>query len=389
MSKVSIVTVTLNRDSLKDACESVDKQTFKDYHHYVLGDGVLPTEYENPNRSTLGFSSSLGAKEPGANMPNGTPNPLLRWAIKNLDLGDFLCFLDDDNIYKDNYLEEMVRVLDENPDIGLVLCGAEDLRYDQNIDGYPELGRCDNSAFMVRRDIAKSIEFPYASLDKNVVQDCEYIKLCCDKCKWKSLNKKLLVFGVGLNQPPKRGKIMYLESWKLPQEAFKKACNKEYIEAEKMFLKAIGDCDTDAWSIRKLAELYLVINNREQALKYFKIWENLYVTEKSHHFAVDYSYSIYLKLIGKNYKKLLKKSIIEREKWKEREPNALEHYYYLYLSYAFLGNQEKCDEYEKVIISKGKEEVLWAYQDVAWNFLAFKDLFDVKYDNMSNFLGVK
>ncbi|UKI26760.1 MAG: glycosyltransferase family 2 protein [Bacilli bacterium] len=39
-------------------------------------------------------------------MPNGTPNPLLRWAIKNIDLGDYLCFLDDDNIYKDDYLEK-------------------------------------------------------------------------------------------------------------------------------------------------------------------------------------------------------------------------------------------------------------------------------------------
>ena len=388
MSRVSIVTVTLNRASLKEACESVDNQTFKNYHHYVLGDGVLPNEYKSEKRSTLGFSTALGAKEPGANMPNGTPNPLLRWAIKNLDLGDYLCFLDDDNLYKKTYLAEMVKVLDDNPDVGLVLCGAEDLRYEQNIDGYPEIGRCDNSAFMVRRELAKSIEFPYASLDKNVVQDCEYIKLCCSKCKWKKLNKKLLIFGYGMNQPPKRGKIMYLESWKMPQEAFKKACNGEYDAAEKMLLKAIDDCDTDAWTIRKLSELYLIKNEKQKALKYFKMWEKLYLTEKEHHFAVDYSYAIYLKLIGKNYKKLLEHSIHEREKWKEKEPDALEHYYYLYLSYAFLGNQKRCNECEKVIISKGKDEVLWAYQDVAWNFKAFKNLFDVECNNMCRFLGV-
>lgn len=388
MSKVSIVTVTLNRESLKNACESVDRQTYKDYHHYVLGDGILPTEYQNDKRSTLGFSTALGAKEPGANMPNGTPNPLLRWAIKNLDIGEYLCFLDDDNIYKENYLEEMVKVLDNNPNIGIVLCGAEDLRYEQNIDGYPELGRCDNSAFMVRREIAKSIEFPHASMDKNVVQDCEYIKLCCEKCEWTNLNKKLLVFGVGLNIPPRRGKIMYLESWKLPQEAFKLACSKNYKEAEEMFLKAIDDCDTDAWTIRKLAELYLIQNQKEKALKYFKMWENLYKSEEEHHFAVDYSYSIYLKLINEEYKDLLNKSIIEREKWKEKEPDALEHYYYLYLSYAFAGNQEKCDEYAEKIISSGKEAVLWAYQDVAWNFLALSNLFDVEYSKMKEFLGV-
>ena len=322
-------------------------------------------------------------------MPNGTPNPLLRWAIKNLNLGEYLCFLDDDNVYKENYLEEMVKILDNNKNIGIVLCGAEDLRYGQNIDGFPELGRCDNSAFMVRSEIAKSIEFPYASLEKNVVQDCEYIKLCCEKTNWKNLDKKLLIFGFGLNQPPKRGKIMYLESWKLPQEAFKIAYSKDYNKAEKMFIKAIDDCNTDAWAIRKLAELYLIKKDKQSALKYFKMWEDLYLTTSDHHFAVDYSYSIYLKLINKNYKELLENSILEREKWKEKEPNSLEHYYYLYLSYAFLGNQAKCDEYEKVIISKGKEEVLWAYQDVAWNFLAFKDLFDVDFTNMSTFLEVK
>ena len=388
MSKVSIVTVTLNRPSLKQACESVDRQTYKNYHHYVLGDGILPTEYENPQRSSLGFSVALGAKEPGANMPNGTPNPLLRWAIKNLDLGDYLCFLDDDNIYKDNYLEEMVKVLDENPDVGLVLCGAEDLRYEQNIDGYPELGRCDNSAFMVRREIAKSIEFPHASMDKNVVQDCEYISLCCKNHKWKNINKKLLVFGYGLNNPPSRGKIMYLESWKMPQEAFKLAIQKKYEEAEKIFTKSISDCNTDAWSIRKLAELYMITNRKNEAMKYYKMWEKLYLAEKKHHFAVDYSYAIYLKLIGKDYKGLMEQSTCEREKWKITEPKALEHLYYLYLSYAFLGNQEKCDEYANIIISAGKDAVLWAYQDVAWNFEVYHELFAVDYHLMAEFLGV-
>lgn len=388
MKKVSIVTVTLNRHSLKKACESVDNQTYKDYHHYVLGDGVLPTVYSNKNRSTLGFSEALGAKEPGANMPNGTPNPLLRWAINHLDLGEYLCFLDDDNIYKENYLEEMTKVLDNNLEIGLVLCGAEDLRYEQNIDGYPELGRCDNSAFMIRSELAKTIEFPHASMDKNVVQDYEYIRICCEKWKWKSLDKKLLVFGSGLNIPPNRGKTMFLESWKGPQEAFRLAFNKKYKEAEKIFVDAIKKCETDAWSIRKLAELYMITNNKNEALKYYKKWEELYKKEDNHHFAVNYSYAIYLKLIGKDYKKLLEESTKIRESWLEKEPEALEHYYYLYLSYAFLGNQNRCNELSKKIIEAGKDAILWAYQDVAWNFLAYSNLFEVNYEDMKVFLGV-
>ena len=169
---VTILTITLNRPSLKEACESVDKQTYKNYYHIVLGDGVLPTDYSSDKRMCLGFSKIMGATEPGANTPNGTPNPMQRWALKNIDLGDYVCFLDDDNTYEKDYLEKMVCAL-EHSKASVALCGANDYRYNQDIDGYPEDYRCDNSAFMARRHVVKDIEFPKASLDKNVVQDCE------------------------------------------------------------------------------------------------------------------------------------------------------------------------------------------------------------------------
>ena len=387
MSKVSIITVTLNRASLKDACMSVDRQTFKKWHHFVLGDGMLPTEYPSDRRSTLGFSTSLGEKEPGANMPNGTPNPLLRWALKNLELADYVCFLDDDNMYRKDYLEKMVNVLDTNPEIGLVLCGAKDLRYHQNIDGYPELGRCDNSAFMIRSNIAKKVEFPYASMDKNVVQDYEYIHKCSEICKWTNYPEKLLIFGNGFNIPPNRGKVMYLESWKLPQEAYKKAYNKQYNEALKILIDAIEKYKLDAWSIRKVAEIYWLLGDNDSSMKYFKMWEGLYSKSGEHHFAVDYVYSIYLKLINRNYKDLLQRSIRERMKWKEKEPNALEHLYYLFLSYAFLGDQAETKKYADILIKTNKNEVLWACQDVAWNIRVFKDIIDVDISKMKKFLG--
>lgn len=387
MSRVSIITVTLNRESLKEACISVDNQTFKDWHHYVLGDGILPTEYQSERRSTLGFSTSLGEKEPGANMPNGTPNPLLRWALKNLDLAEYVCFLDDDNTYREDYLEKMINILDEDPDIGLVLCGAEDLRYSQDIDGYPELGRCDNSAFLIRSKIAKKIEFPYASMDKNVVQDCEYIKKCSEICKWKNLPEKLLIFGNGLNVPPDRGKVMYLESWKSPQEAFKKAYKGEYDKALKILLDSIEQCNHDAWSIRKVAEIYWLLDNKVTALQYFEMWEKFYKQSSEHHFAVDYTCSIYLKLIGREYKDLLRKSIVEREKLKNEEPDSIEHSYYLFLSYAFLGDQKKAQEYSSALVRIDKENTLWAYQDVAWNVRVFEDIINVDISQMKEFLG--
>ena len=52
----------------------------------------------------------------------------------------------------------------------------------------------------------------------------------------------------------------------------------------------------------------MITNRKNEAMNYYKMWEKLYLSEKEHHFAVDYSYAIYLKLIGKDYKKLMEKS---------------------------------------------------------------------------------
>ena len=250
--KVSIITVTLNRDSLKYACDSVDKQTYKNYYHFVLGDGVLPTDYSNDKRMCLGFSKVMGITEPGANMPNGTPNPMQRWALKNLDFGEYVCFLDDDNTYEPDYLEKMVNALESNTNVGVALCGATDLRYAQDIDGFPEDYRCDNSAFMARRHVVKDIEFPRASLDKNVVQDCEYIKLCSKKYGFVNVPFKLLNFGVADNLPPDRGQVFFLESWKQPQQAYELALNCEYDKALAILKEAVKDNKNDAWSLFKI-----------------------------------------------------------------------------------------------------------------------------------------
>jgi hypothetical protein len=156
--------------------------------------------------------------------------PLIQFSggHKNLDLNDFVCFLDDDNVYEKDYLKIMVEYLDKNSQAGIALCGANDLRYNQNLDGYPEDYRCDNSAFMARREVVKTIEFPRASMDKNVVQDCEYIKLCAKKFGFVNVPYKLLIFGVADNIPPNRGGINFLESWKEPQKAFELALQGKY-----------------------------------------------------------------------------------------------------------------------------------------------------------------
>lgn len=215
----SIITITLARPSLAETCASVDAQTFKDWHHYVIGDGVSPTDYGDPRRSTIGFSRALGAEEPAADMLLGTPNPLFRWALNHLDLGRFVCFLDDDNCYEPEFLSIMINAL-ERADTGIALCaltfdgfrasgGRSLYRLDDDseltpLDGYPECGRCDNSGFLTYSWMAREVGFGRARPDGDAIQDYIFIRELADRFGWIQVPKSLVRYGVGPNTPPPR-----------------------------------------------------------------------------------------------------------------------------------------------------------------------------------------
>jgi tetratricopeptide (TPR) repeat protein len=264
--RVTIVTVTLGRPCLESACRSVDRQTFSDWHHYVLGDGVAPAEYQHPHRSTLGFSLSKGAMEPALNMPAGTPNPLLRWAIKHLDLGEYLCFLDDDNMYLPTFVERMVFALESMPHVGIVLCPVENRRGNwQDIDGYPEYRRCDNSAFIVRSSLAKEIGFPPASPKEECVQDYEFIKIAAERFGWTRIDERLTVFGIADNPPPLRGHIRIVDSWSLPLRGADFVKGGEVDRGIECLQQAVDYDPLDAWAYWHLAEAFMVQNAGDAA----------------------------------------------------------------------------------------------------------------------------
>ena len=375
---VTIITVTLNRASLKRACESVDNQTYTNWHHIVLGDGVLPVEYKSSKRSTLGFSSPIGATEPGANMLNGTPNPLLRWALKNIKLGEYFCFLDDDNEYRPNFLEKMVDKIEVTPNVGIVLCGAEDLRYGQNIDGYPEIARCDNSAFIARSFIASKVEFPHASVDKNVIQDYEFIKLCSELYGWARIPDKLLIFGAGMNIPPDRGKVLFLESWKLSQQAQSLSYKGNYNEAEKIFLESLRLYRKDAWSWKKLAEMYILCGDEEKAKNAYNEWYLLFKEVDCNHVAAQLALGQFLCHRGENGETILKKSLIQRLALEKKEPEAIEHMFYVFITYVFLNDEEYSNLYFEICCQIPPDSILWAFNDIAWTLNVYKK--DIKFN---------
>ena len=113
--KVSVIICTFNRASLlKEAIESVRSQTFQDWELIVINDGSndetpsVLTDYAhidqrihfiNQKNSGLGASRASGPK---------------------LAKGEYLAFLDDDDLFSHDKLQNQVSYLDANSEIGLV-----------------------------------------------------------------------------------------------------------------------------------------------------------------------------------------------------------------------------------------------------------------------------
>ena len=232
----------------------------------MLGDGVLPEDFRHPRRSTLGFSTALGATEPAQNMPDGTPNPLLRWAIQHLDLAPYLCFLDDDNLYHPTFLSKMLTAIESHPEVGIVLCEAENRRARwRPIDGYPEYRRCDNSAFLVRTNCAKEVGFPLAHPDRECVQDYEFVRSIADCYGWSRVAEPLTIFGSSENTPPARGGIRTVYSWALPVRGAELLRSGSLEEGLEILENAVEIDTLDAWAWWHLGEGSVLLGRLDRA----------------------------------------------------------------------------------------------------------------------------
>ena len=115
MTKVSVIIPTYNRvEFLKLTLESVINQTYKLIEIIVVDDGSTNTETADlcsnyKNIKYIKIENSGGPAQPrNIGIANAT--------------GMFLAFLDDDDIWLPNKIEEQVQVLEQHLDYGLVHC---------------------------------------------------------------------------------------------------------------------------------------------------------------------------------------------------------------------------------------------------------------------------
>jgi len=120
MSRITIITPTLERDPrvVERCLRSVATQTFPDWEQIVCSDGKHEPAVER-------LTKRLGdARRRYSYLPQhaGHFGAGVREALTEVATGEYLAFLDDDNILFPRYAAVMIETLDRNPGAAFAIC---------------------------------------------------------------------------------------------------------------------------------------------------------------------------------------------------------------------------------------------------------------------------
>jgi len=164
--KVAVVTPTIASDLLEQCVSSVDNQTYKDLTHYIFIDGC---QYEPKAREILVGSSKTRMVELEEIVGKGWYGHRVYAACSFLVNADIICYLDEDNWYEPNHVEELVKAIETGAQWAYSLRKIYDKHGNYICDDNCEsLGKwpiyfnndayhIDTSSFAVRRDVAVNI----------------------------------------------------------------------------------------------------------------------------------------------------------------------------------------------------------------------------------------
>lgn len=112
MKKVDIIVPVYNRiQYLSEALESIYSQSYKNFQIIVVDDGSTD-DVENMVKKYKGSIKYIYQKNQGVAAARNA-------GLKEAD-GEYLAFLDSDDVWMDNYLKEQVKFLEDNPSIDVV-----------------------------------------------------------------------------------------------------------------------------------------------------------------------------------------------------------------------------------------------------------------------------
>lgn len=188
MPRVSVLTPIYNTrpQHLRECIESILNQTFTDFEFLILNDSPDNKEIEKIVKEYAKHDKRIKYYANDKNM-GITPS---RNKLLDLAKGEYVAIFDHDDISMPSRLEQEVKILDENPDIGAVSGFLElfECRKENSLHTCPEFD------FEIKCTMVDGCYFPHTAsmlrksvLDKNNIRYESYYTPCEDYQLWNRL----------------------------------------------------------------------------------------------------------------------------------------------------------------------------------------------------------
>ncbi|MBK6798516.1 MAG: glycosyltransferase [Acidobacteria bacterium] len=201
--EVSVIIPAYNAEKfVAETISSVLAQSYADYEIIVVDDGSTD--------GTLAVLKSFEPKIKVFTKPNGGPASARNLAIRNSS-GRFIAFLDCDDLWVENKLEQQVAFFKSHPEMGLVFSQAQMFietggeKIIRSTIGYtadPTLRQLlfgdyiPNSTVMIRRECVDSAGLLNESMDLIAVEDYEYWMRIAHSFKMAGIAKPLALYRI-------------------------------------------------------------------------------------------------------------------------------------------------------------------------------------------------
>lgn len=167
--KVAVVTPTIGASTFEKCLESVQNQTYENLTHYIFLDGQEYYEQIHHSIYSKGGTRKIKTIEMEENIGKGWYGHRVYAACSFLVNADVICYLDEDNWYEPNHVEELVNVIKDGNDWAFSLRKIYDKQGKflcedncESLGKWPvyfnnEVFHIDTSSFAVKHNVATRI----------------------------------------------------------------------------------------------------------------------------------------------------------------------------------------------------------------------------------------